>query len=397
MRILFVNHTGAWSGAEVALLRLVASLRDEHEVVVACPPGGPLAAAVDRAGVRRLDVPAFEASLRLDPVRTPVGLAQLAVAALALVRLVRRVRPDVVHANTPRAGLMAALGAPRSAEPPVVVRAHEHVPPTATGRAVRAVLLHSASAVVAVSDSTAAPLRRGPRAARSPSASTTPSTSHASTRRASPRRPCATERGIPAGAPLLGQVAQITPWKGQDTAIRALAGLRRAGLGAHLLLVGEIAFAATGVRHDNHGFRRRLDDLVAELGLGGAVHFLGARDDVPALLAAMDLSLLPSWEEPFGLVTVESMAMGTPPLVSAVGGGPELVEDGVTGRLLDPAPPRGLDGGGAEPCWRTTPPARGWGPPGRAAAARFREDAHAHAMLAVYERVRERGAPRWLS
>ena len=148
-----------------------------------------------------------------------------------------------------------------------------------------------------------------------------------------------TERGIPAGAPLLGQVAQITPWKGQDTAIRALAGLRRAGLGAHLLLVGEIAFAGKGVRHDNHGFRRRLDDLVAELGVGDAVHFLGAREDVPALLAAMDLSLLPSWEEPFGLVTVESMAMGTPPLVSAVGGGPELVQDGVTGRLLDPHRP----------------------------------------------------------
>jgi glycosyltransferase involved in cell wall biosynthesis len=394
VRILFVNHTGAWSGAEVALLRLVASLRDEHEVVVACPPGGPLAAAVDRAGVRRLDVPAFEASLRLHPVRTPVGLAQLAVAALALVRLVRRVRPDVVHANTPRAGLMAAP-ARRLGGPPVVVRAHEHVPSSATGRAVRAVLLHSASAVVAVSDSTALRFDEGLGRRVAERVYNPVDLDRFDPARVAPSA-VRTERGIPAGAPLLGQVAQITPWKGQDTAIRALAGLRRAGLGAHLLLVGEIAFAGKGVRHDNHGFRRRLDELVAELGVGDAVHFLGAREDVPALLAAMDLSLLPSWEEPFGLVTVESMAMGTPPLVSAVGGGPELVQDGVTGRLLDPHRPEAWTAAARTLLEDDAARAR-MGAAGRATAARFREDAHARAILAVYERVLERGAPRWLS
>ena len=42
MRILFANHTSSWSGAEVALMRLANELRREHEVAVACPPGGPL-------------------------------------------------------------------------------------------------------------------------------------------------------------------------------------------------------------------------------------------------------------------------------------------------------------------------------------------------------------------
>ena len=311
------------------------------------------------------------------------------------MRLVRRVRPDVVHANTPRAGLMAAL-ARRLGGPPVVVRAHEHVPTTATGRAVRAVLLHSASAVVAVSDSTARRFDEGlgrPVAervynpvdlARFDPARVAPSAVRA-------------ERGIPAGAPLLGQVAQITPWKGQDIAIRALAGLRRAGLGAHLLLVGEIAFAGKGVRHDNHGFRRRLDDLVAELGLAGAVHFLGARDDVPALLAAMDLSLLPSWEEPFGLVTVESMAMGTPPLVSAGRRRPRA-RRGRGDR--PPARPRTAPRPGRRrrgPCWRTTPPARGWGP---RAARRRHGSARTPMRMPCWPSMSgycERGAPRWLS
>ena len=70
-----------------------------------------------------------------------------------------------------------------------------------------------------------------------------------------------------------------------------------------------------------------------------AVHFLGQRRDVPEIMRALDLTLLPSWEEPFGLVTVESLALGTPPLVSANGAGPELVADGVTGRLLPPRQP----------------------------------------------------------
>ncbi len=56
-------------------------------------------------------------------------------------------------------------------------------------------------------------------------------------------------------------------------------------------------------------------------------------------MRTLDLSLLPSWDEPFACAVVESMAMGTPLLVTAVGGGPELVEDGVSGRLLPPKRP----------------------------------------------------------
>ena len=133
MRILFANHTGAWSGAEVSLMRVLAGVRDAHQVTVACPPGGPLADAVDRAGVEHLPLPAVDASLRVHPVQTPVGLGQLAFAGLALARASRRVRPDVIHANTPRTGLVAAIARLRGGAP-FVVRAHEHLPATPVGR-----------------------------------------------------------------------------------------------------------------------------------------------------------------------------------------------------------------------------------------------------------------------
>jgi L-malate glycosyltransferase len=384
MRVLFANHTGAWSGGEVSLMRVAVTLRGDHEVAVACPTAGPLTHAVDRAGIARLPLVPVDASLRVHPVQTPLGIAQLGVGGLALARAARRFRADVVHANSPRAGIMAAM-ARRLGGPPFVVRAHEHLPPTPVGRAVRSLIVRTAGAVAAVSDYTAGKFNEGleqPVATRVYN-----SIDHG---RFDPERvrPGALREqlGLAPGSALLGHVAQITPWKGQDTAIRAVARLREAGLDAHLLLVGQIAFAGKGVRYDNHAFLRELKRLVHELGLGAAVHFLGQRDDVPEILSALDLSLLPSWEEPFGLVTVESMALGTPPLVSAVGAGPELVEEGVSGRVLPPRRPE-LWAAAAQELLADRQALRRLGDRGPAAAARFRDEVQAAEMLAAYERV----------
>jgi L-malate glycosyltransferase len=384
VNVLFVNHTAAASGAELALMRLIEGLRDEHRVAVACPPNGPLAELVDAAGVSRHTIPAFEASLRLDAVQTPVGIARLVAGGAALTRVIRRVRPDVLHANTPRAGLMSAV-VRRIGGPPVVVRAHEHLEPTPAGRATRFVLAHSASAVLAVSQDTARQLNDGLRR---------PVATHVynafDRARFDPERVAPAdvreELGIAPRSPLLGHVAQITPWKGQDTSIRALADLRRGGLDAHLLLVGGIAFAGKTVRYDNHGFERELHRLAGELDLGGVVHFLGPRPDVPQILGALDLSLLPSWSEPFANVMLESMAMGTPLLVSEVGGGPELVQDGVSGRLLPPCDPQRWAAAARELLGDPPELAR-MGEHARAATGPFSDERHAADMLAVYERV----------
>jgi L-malate glycosyltransferase len=391
VRILFANHTSAWSGAEVSLMRVALSLRGDHDVSVACPSGGPLADAAEHAGIQRLQLPAVDASLRLHPVQTPVGLGQLGAGGVALARAAKRVRPDVIHANTPRAGIMAAV-ARGLGGPTFVVRAHEHVPLTPVGRGVRALIVRTASAVVAVSDYTAGRFNEGlprPVATRVYNSIDHDRFDRSRVRPASLRE----ELGVAADAALIGQVAQITPWKGQDTAIRALAGLRAEGLDAHLVVVGEVTFGGKGVRYDNQGYLRALERLVEDLRIRDSVHFLGRRDDVPEILAALDLTLLPSWEEPFGLVTVETMAVGTPPLVGAVGAGPELVEDGVSGRVLPPGRPE-LWAAAARALLEDREALRRLGERGPAAAARFRDEVHAREMLAVYRRAAEHSARR---
>ena len=84
MRILFANHTAAWSGAEVSLMRVLAGLRGRPRGDRGLPAGRPAGGRRGRAGIELLPLPAVDASLRLHPVQTPVGLAQLAAGGLAL-------------------------------------------------------------------------------------------------------------------------------------------------------------------------------------------------------------------------------------------------------------------------------------------------------------------------
>ena len=78
-----------------------------------------------------------------------------------------------------------------------------------------------------------------------------------------------------------------------------------------------------------------MEELVRELGLQDAVIFTGKRDDLPELLAISDVMFLLSEKEAFGLVLLEAFACGVPSVATAIGGIPEVVEDGVNGFLVE--------------------------------------------------------------
>jgi len=339
VRVLLVNHTARTSGAERALLDLVECLGERCELFAAVPPGR-LAGALRERGVEVAPIVPFEASLRFDPARTPLGLLSLARAQLAIAGHVGRVRPAVVFANTPRAGLMALL-ARRLQGVPLVVRVHDNLPARGAGRLVARLLAGAVDAVSCVSRDTLARFSEAAGGHARAQLGTIHNGIDLGRFRPDPEGAARVRRELEltADAPLLVQVAQITPWKGQDIAVRTLAGLRARGMPATLALVGDVAFSGASVRYDNRSFARELRRLACTLGVADHVRFVGERSDVPAWLTAADLVLVPSWCEPFGLVTVESMACATPPLVSREGAGPELVADGDTGVLLPPRDP----------------------------------------------------------
>jgi glycosyltransferase involved in cell wall biosynthesis len=135
------------------------------------------------------------------------------------------------------------------------------------------------------------------------------------------------EYGIAGGSPIVGVVARLEPEKGHPTLLDAWPRVLEAVPNAHLLIVGE------GSR------REALEAQAAGLGLLGAsprVTFTGRRDDIPAVTAALDVAVLPSYREAQGLSILEAMALSRPVVASAVGGIPEMIEDGRTGLLVPP-------------------------------------------------------------
>ena len=145
--------------------------------------------------------------------------------------------------------------------------------------------------------------------------------------------------GLSGSAPLLGVVGQITPWKGQADAIRILARLRARWPDAQLVLAGAPKFTNDAARYDNRAYDHELRQLASEMGLGADVQFLGEREDTATILRALDVLLVPSWEEPFGKVVLEGMSMELPVVATNMGGPAEIVRDGLDGRLLPPQQP----------------------------------------------------------
>ncbi|WP_371347711.1 glycosyltransferase family 4 protein [Ancylobacter sp. IITR112] len=136
-------------------------------------------------------------------------------------------------------------------------------------------------------------------------------------------RPVRDAFGIPMDAPVVGLFARLTPSKGQDRLIEALA---QSGTPFHLLLCG-------GPVEGDYGdhLRRRID----ELGLSGRVHLAGPQTDLRSFFAASDIIANVRVDpEPFGLTIIEAMASGKPVLVHGLGGPSEIVTDGREGWVL---------------------------------------------------------------
>ena len=131
------------------------------------------------------------------------------------------------------------------------------------------------------------------------------------------------EYGLEAGSRIVGVVARLEPEKGHQTLIEAWPHVLREVPDAYLLIVGE------GSRRDF------LEQWASAHKVGHRIVFTGRRDDIPAVTAGLDVAVLPSWREAQGLSILEAMALSRPVVASDVGGIPEMIQDGVTGLLVE--------------------------------------------------------------
>jgi glycosyltransferase involved in cell wall biosynthesis len=147
------------------------------------------------------------------------------------------------------------------------------------------------------------------------------------------QEPCCTlrdEYGMEPGSPIVGVVGRLELEKGHPTLLEAWPHVLRSVPEAYLLIVGE------GSRLD------ALHEIAKRMKILHRVVFTGRRDDIPAVTAAFDVAVLPSYREAQGLTILEAMAMSRPVVASKVGGIPEMITDGVTGLLVPPKDPEAL-------------------------------------------------------
>jgi glycosyltransferase involved in cell wall biosynthesis len=205
-----------------------------------------------------------------------------------------------------------------------------------------------------------------------------------------PRRPrdvVRAELGLSPEACAVGILGGVQEWKGQSVVVEAAAKALPRIPELRCLIVG-------GVHRAGRAYAEGLERRVRELGLGAIVQLTGFRQDVPDVANALDIVVHASTRpEPFGRVILEAMLLARPVIAASAGGVPELIEDGETGFLVPPGNPEALAQRimalARDPERRRRIGAEAQ----RQARSRFGLAPHVQAMTALYETIlRERHA-----
>lgn len=344
-RLLIVNHAVEMGGAEKVLVRFLDSLdRTVFEPALACPNEGPL---VDE--MRARDIPVhlgFPSERLLDIKRQSLGGNRLNVLAypydliktvIRLRGLIRREDYDLILTNSAKADIYGSI-AGRLAGRPVVWRLHDIVTSQAFNRLnmilFRLAARFFATRILGVS----AAVRQALIALGVDEDKVRVVYNGVETREApaDDRKRIRKELGIPVNAPVAGLVGRLVDWKGPDRFLEAAAMVKKEIEQARFLLVGDAIFG-------EKAYAEGLQELAASLGIADSVVFTGFRQDVPDIMASLDVlvhaSILP---DPLPTVLIEAMSMGLPVIASDGGGVPEIVEDQVTGLLVPPGDARAL-------------------------------------------------------
>jgi glycosyltransferase involved in cell wall biosynthesis len=329
MKLLFLDQTAELGGAELCLISEVTHLPYSSSVLLF--EDGALREMLAAAGVK---VEIAQASRGTMTVRREAGMLAIFSALPSVLRLVftvaRRAKAyDIIYANSQKAFVVGVFAAAISGRK-LVWRLHDvltadHFSATlrrivvflANWKARRVIVnsLASSQALAAVGGDPARISVAYPGIDEAPFTGISAATVGA------------IRAEINSGdAPLIGVFGRLSAWKGQAVFIDAIAKLP-----------GAIGVIVGGPLFGHEAYAAELSEKVTAQGLAGRIRFLGFRQDIPALMSAMDVivhsSIAP---EPFGRVIVEGMLAGRPMVASAAGGVLEILEHNKTGWLYEP-------------------------------------------------------------
>lgn len=322
-RVLLI-HQPVDGGVARHIADLVASLPARGMEVVVAGPGMPAAILAGSAA----DVPVTHELLGMSRAVAPRDDVR---AVRVLSSIVRRVRPDLIHAHSSKAGAIARIIRTLHPRLPVLYTPHgyamngffERAAERVAYREVERVLAVVTSRVIAVCEAEA-------RLARLVTPSNRVRVVHNGIAPAGDGPSDERVRALRERGPVVCTVSQLRPGKGLETLLAAWSVLVEAHPGAQLAVVGGGELAPS------------LAAQARAAGIAGSVHWLGEHSDPLSALRAADVFVLPSWAEAFPYAVLEAMSLGIPVVASAVGGIGEALVDRASGLLVPPRQPHAL-------------------------------------------------------
>lgn len=333
-RVLYVSTASFVGGGEQVALNLIRErtrLGSPSCLANLTPTPGPLLPLARAAG-------ATAYHLARGRFRDLPGSLQ---ASIRLAGLARRLQIDLFHSNDIRAVLYTWL-AQRLTRRPSVWHVHDLLDGgnfTSGDSIARVSSQLGADRVVAISQAVAAALPA--RLRRSTTVQVIHNGIDLAPFQTATGGALRAELGIAPDTPLIGFVGRLLTWKRPDDFIAAMAIVAEQAPRARFLVAGD-SLTDEAELPSALAYRASLHALVERLGLAGRLTFLGHRDDIPEIMAALDVFVLPTLAEPFGLVVVEAMAANAAVVATNAGGVPEIVRDGETGLLAPPGQPPAL-------------------------------------------------------
>jgi glycosyltransferase involved in cell wall biosynthesis len=318
-KVLYVITKGNQGGAQRYVYDLVRSLpRDRFESIIAIGghAGSWLQNACTSAGIR---------TVTLDSVGRDVSVAKDTASLAALIALFKKEQPDIVHLNSSKMGAVGALAARIVGVKRVIFTAHGWAFNEKRPILTRAIFWLAHAATMLLVDQTVANSAATARAAPIGwQLSTIPL--GIGDQKSLSREEARTALDLDMNTIIYGCIAELHKNKGLDILVDALA----------MVPNGHVAIIGGGEK------RAALIAKITAKKLKDRVTLVGHMENAAQYLPAFDIFVLPSRTESAGYVLLEAGLAGLPVVASAVGGIPEIIEDGVTGLLVPPENPKAL-------------------------------------------------------
>jgi glycosyltransferase involved in cell wall biosynthesis len=326
IRIVFCHFTSdVCGGSDRSLFDLVTHLpEDRFKTAIILKTGDPMAKAYREAGVEVTQLNLISPRRARESVKFLKFCFAFWPSVFRMASAIRRFDADMVHVNT-ITNIQGAMAA-RLARKPLVWHVREYVPNSRAYSVLCRLVAFTAARAVAISDTVAGALKACDDRLTLVYNGIDLSEYDELPDPDAPKN----ELGLTPTTPVVTTIGRLEHWKGQHVLIEAIPEIHKNHPDTHFLVVG-------GPAANKPDYAPALHTRCKELGISDKVTFTGIRKDIPSILAASTVLVLPSiTPEPFGRTIVEAMAAACPVIATAAGGPLQIIVDGETGHLVPP-------------------------------------------------------------